>query len=49
MEQCSGAWNLSRLESVLSYSLKSNIKGVNTSYCYVGSWKSLFAWHTEDL
>lgn len=25
------------------------MRGVNTPYCYVGSWKALFCWHTEDL
>jgi jumonji domain-containing protein 2 len=25
------------------------ISGVNTPYVYVGSWKSMFGWHKEDL
>jgi jumonji domain-containing protein 2 len=49
MDSCAGSWNLSNLESVLTYSLESPISGVNTPYCYVGSWKTLFCWHTEDL
>lgn len=44
-----GSWNLSNLESVLTSALGAPIKGVNTPYCYVGSWKTLFCWHTEDL
>jgi jumonji domain-containing protein 2 len=49
MESCAGPWNLGKLESVLSHALETPIKGVNTPYCYVGSWKTLFCWHTEDL
>lgn len=25
------------------------IKGVTYPYCYVGTWKSIFCWHKEDL
>ena len=49
MGSSAGSWNLSNLESVLTYALEAPIKGVNTPYCYVGSWKTLFCWHTEDL
>lgn len=26
-----------------------NLSGINTPYLYMGHWKTLFAWHTEDL
>ena len=25
------------------------IPGINTCYLYVGSWKTIFGWHKEDL
>ena len=31
------------------HGLDVNIPGVNTPYLYFGSWKSMFAWHAEDL
>ena len=45
-------WDVSRLDSLLSRTLKRKnitLKGVNSSYLYFGMWRSLFAWHTEDL
>lgn len=45
-------WNLKRLNSLLSTTLESSgaaIPGVTQPYLYAGSWRSFFAWHTEDL
>ena len=42
-------WNLAELDTVLTRGLNKNIKGVTTPYLYVGSWKTLFAWHKEDM
>jgi len=42
-------WNLSKLDSVLKKGLDSDIAGVTTPYLYVGAWKTLFAWHKEDM
>ncbi|KAK9828707.1 hypothetical protein WJX72_001637 [[Myrmecia] bisecta] len=46
-------WNLRHLDSLLSRTLSKNdldaIPGVNTPYLYFGMWRSIFAWHTEDL
>lgn len=42
-------WNLSELDSVLTRGLDGGIVGVTNPYLYVGSWKTIFAWHREDL
>ncbi|KAG2393936.1 hypothetical protein C9374_003700 [Naegleria lovaniensis] len=45
-------WNLNTLDSVLSRILKKQgitLPGINSPYLYVGSYKSFFAWHCEDL
>lgn len=49
MDENSKSWNLNNLDSLLSDALPSKVKGINTPYCYVGSWKAFFCWHTEDL
>lgn len=49
MDERAGPWNLNSLNSVLKDALSTNIRGVNNPYCYVGSWKTLFCWHKEDL
>lgn len=49
--QCKG-WTLRRLRSLLSETLEGHgikMPGVNEPYLYVGSWRSMFAWHTEDM
>ena len=45
-------WNIGRLDSLLSRTLRKHdaeIPGVSTSYLYFGMWRSIFAWHTEDM
>jgi jumonji domain-containing protein 2 len=42
-------WNLSKLDTVLKLGLDNDIDGVTTPYLYVGAWKTLFAWHKEDM
>jgi jumonji domain-containing protein 2 len=49
MDESAGAWNLASLKSVLTMGLKDPLPGVNTPYCYIGSWKTFFCWHTEDM
>lgn len=44
-------WNIDRLPSILNRLADKgvSIPGVNTAYLYFGMWKTLFAWHTEDM
>ncbi len=42
-------WNLTQLDSLLSKGLPRAISGVNVPYLYIGSWKTMFGWHKEDL
>lgn len=49
MDSSSRGWDLNRLDSLLSDAMETKVPGVNTPYCYVGSWKAFFCWHTEDL
>ncbi|XP_001944412.2 probable lysine-specific demethylase 4B [Acyrthosiphon pisum] len=45
-------WNINKLGTILDYvneDYGNIIEGVNTAYLYFGMWKSLFAWHTEDM
>eukprot|EP00887_Chlorella_sp_A99_P000860 scaffold5.g860.t1 len=49
-ERCHG-WSLRRLSSMLSRTMDAAgfvLPGVNQPYLYLGSWRSCFAWHTED-
>ena len=42
-------WNLSKIDTLLKKGLNNDITGVTTPYLYVGAWKTLFAWHKEDM
>ncbi|OMJ72336.1 hypothetical protein SteCoe_29255 [Stentor coeruleus] len=43
-------WNLSELSNLLEDGLKPlKLNGINTPFLYLGSWKSMFCWHKEDL
>lgn len=49
MDQRAGSWNLNSLDSLLSQAINIKVRGVTSSYCYIGSWKTMFCWHKEDL
>ena len=43
-------WNLAEIQTVLNKGLGNvKIQGVTNPYVYIGSWKSMFGWHKEDL
>mmetsp|Transcript_533 Transcript_533/g.560 ORF Transcript_533/g.560 Transcript_533/m.560 type:complete len:561 (-) Transcript_533:164-1846(-) len=42
-------WNLNELNGVLKEGLSKPIAGVNDPYLYIGSWKTMFGWHKEDI
>lgn len=48
-----GAWNVDRLDSMLQLLRDENngedLPGVTRSMLYVGMWKAMFAFHTEDV
>jgi hypothetical protein len=43
-------FNFTQIKSTLKQGLKNQqIMGVTTPYLYVGSWRSMFGWHKEDM
>lgn len=43
-------WNLAELDTILSQGLgDTQLSGINFPYIYVGSWKTMFGWHKEDM
>ena len=49
MDETAGDWNLNNLQTILNKAISTSLKGVTNSYCYIGSWKTCFCWHKEDL
>ncbi|KAA0146154.1 hypothetical protein FNF29_08215 [Cafeteria roenbergensis] len=46
-EQDASGWNINALDTELQ--LLGDIPGVTRSMLYFGTWRSVFAWHTEDV
>lgn len=43
-------WNLSEIKTILNEGLRNlDVLGVTSPYIYVGTWKSMFGWHKEDM
>eukprot|EP00752_Nemacystus_decipiens_P004810 g4377.t1 len=42
------AWNVARLDTILQL-LKANLPGITTPMLYAGMWRSMFAFHVEDV
>lgn len=49
MDASSGSWEFSKLKSVFSHAINEEIPGLNTSYCFIGAWRTFFNWHIEDM
>ena len=46
----SSEWNLQKLNSCLNDGLNNMVlEGINTPYIYFGDFRTMFAWHVEDL
>lgn len=43
------AWNIRKLDSLLTEVMEEQIPGVNMPYLYFGMWKATFSWHVEDM
>lgn len=41
------SWHLNKLKSLLSY--VDSVPGINTPMLYIGTWRSMFAFHVEDM
>lgn len=48
-EESAGAWNLSRLDSLLRRRINITMPGINAPMLYMGMWRATFAWHVEDM
>ncbi len=49
MDKTSGDWNFSQLTSTFSHAVKEKLNGLNTSFLFIGAWRTFFNWHIEDL
>ncbi|CBJ27769.1 conserved unknown protein [Ectocarpus siliculosus] len=47
-EDDNDAWNVGRLDTILQL-LKANLPGITTPMLYAGMWRSMFAFHVEDV
>lgn len=45
MDSTSGPWQFERLQSMFSHAVKEELKGLNTSFLFIGAWKTFFNWH----
>jgi len=48
MDNEESTWNFNHLHTILD-KINQEIEGITSPYLYFGSWKSSFAWDTEDM
>lgn len=49
-DNVTSSWDLRKLDSCLLDGLgKTTLEGINNPYLYFGSFRTMFAWHVEDL
>jgi jumonji domain-containing protein 2 len=49
MDSNSGEWAFHGLKSFFSEAVTESIHGLNTSFLFIGAWRTFFNWHIEDL
>lgn len=49
MDSSSGEWEFGQLKSFFNEIVTEKIGGLNTSFLFVGAWRTFFNWHIEDL
>lgn len=49
MDKSSEQWEFHHLKSFFSEAVTEQIHGLNTSFLFIGAWKTIFNWHIEDL
>ena len=48
-DQAASGWNLDKLDTVLSQCAGKALGGITRAMLYFGTWRSMFAWHKEDM
>lgn len=48
-DSAADGWNVANLDTILTVGLDRNVAGITSPMLYVGMWRAMFAWHTEDL
>jgi len=49
MDSNSGEWEFEKLKSFFNHAVTEKLNGLNTSFLFIGAWRTFFNWHIEDL
>jgi len=49
MDSKSGSWEFGKLKSLFSETVTDSKPGLNSSYLFIGAWRTIFNWHVEDI